>query len=168
VPDYDMTWNVIARQVLDQIKKSQPKVTQVELESIIADIRIETTVDGASTLEIDLIDPDWLLLTSGFLNVDDKNKLNAVDINYPRKSSFWWRLTQVSPTTETSGGANLTLTFEDRVVSYLRQHKGAKSWSRRHYTRAQALKAMVDEVKAAPRPVFVSPELTVKQPVASS
>jgi hypothetical protein len=161
----DASWDVIATQVLSQLKKTQPKVTRVELESVIADIRVETTVQGASTIEIDVIDPDWHLLTSGFLDVDDKGKLKPVDINYPKASNFWWRLTQVSPTTDKSG-ANVTLTFEDRVVAYLRQHKGAKSWSRRHYTRAQAIKAMVDEVRNAPKPVFKSRELTAKQKVS--
>lgn len=145
------------------VKAKAPKVVKAELESVLADLRVNTTTQGASTLEIDIIDPDWLLVTCGFLDIGDDGKFDAVDLHYPDGSNYWWRLTQADVSTDRDQ-ANVTLTFETRIVSYAREHKGVKSWSRGQFTRAQAIKAMTaDAIKAAPRPVFVSPELDAQQ-----
>jgi hypothetical protein len=147
------------------VKAKAPKIAKAELETVLADLRVNTTMQGASTLEIDIIDPDWLLITSGFLDVGHDGKFGVVDLNYPGGSNYWWRLTQADPSTDRDQ-ANLTLTFETRIVSYARGHKGVKSWSRGQFTRAQAIKAMTaDEIKAPPRPVFVSPEIDDNQPI---
>jgi hypothetical protein len=157
---------VILDQIYTAVKKKQPKVDKLELGEILADIRILTTIQGASTLEIDVIDTEWVLLTSGFLDIGDDQKLDPVDLNYPLGSNFWWRLTQCDSSTD-KDKANLTLTFEDRAVSYCRSHKGAKSASRSTMTRARFIKSITaDEVKAPPRLIFVSPEIDAEQPIA--
>jgi hypothetical protein len=150
------------------VKAKAPKVVKTEIESVLADLRVNTTMQGASTLEIDIIDPGWLLITSGFLDKGADDKFDVVDLNYPEGSDYWWRLTLADPSTGLDG-PNLTLTFETRVVSYARGHSGVKSWSRGQFTRAQAIKAMTaDEIKAPPKPVFVSPELDAKQTIQAS
>lgn len=163
----DSTVEVVVSKMLAELRKVSKRASSVELSDVIADVRINTTTQGASSLEIDVIDPQWVLLTSGFLDVSRDGRLRAADLNFPANSNYWWRLTQVDPSTGTGagGGPNLTLTFEDRVVGRLRRKSGQKSWSRAKFTRAQAIKAMADEVKAPPRTRFISPELNVKQAI---
>lgn len=157
--------SVILDQVYEAVKVKRPKVDKAELADILGDIRILTTITGASTLELDVIDTDWVLLTSGFLDVGDDGKLDAVDLNYPASSNYWWRLTQADPSTDTDA-ANLTLTFETRIVAYAREHKGAKSASRATTTRARFIKSITaDAIKAPPKPLFVSPEIDVEQAI---
>lgn len=160
--------SVIVDQVYTAVKAKVPGVDKLELDGIIGDIRPLTTLTGASTLEIDVIDTDWLLLTSGFLDVGDDGKLDAVDLNFPQDSNYWWRLTQLDVSTDRDD-ANLTLTLEARVVSYDREHKGAKSASRATSTRARFIKSITaDEIKAPPKPVFVSPEIDVEQAIQAA
>lgn len=159
---------VILDQLYTAVKVKAPAIVKTDLESVLADLRVNTSMTGASTLELDIIDPDWLLITSGFLDVGTDGKFDAVDLNYPLGSDYWWRLTQADPSTDRDE-ANLTLTFEARIVSYARAHSGVKSWSRGQFTRAQAIKAMTsDEIKAPPRPLFISPELDDTQIITVS
>ncbi len=79
--------------------------------SRITDGRIERTMDGAPTLELDLVDPDRSLIRSGLFD-------RMIDLRF---DEVWWRLTQVS-----KQGDALTLTFEDRAVSYLRENDSPK------------------------------------------
>jgi hypothetical protein len=156
---------VVADQLYKAIRRKHPGVLKAEIGGIVADVRPLTTIQGASTLEVDVIDPDWVLITSGFLDKGADEKFDVVDLNYPQGSKMWWRLTQADVSTDLAG-ANLTLIFEDRAVSYCRGKTGEKSWSRAEYTRAQAIKAMtVDEVKAPPKLEFVSPELEERQTI---
>lgn len=157
--------DVVLDQIYAAVKKKHPTVDKAELDEVIGDIRVLTTIQGASTLEIDVTDTEWLLLTSGFLDCGDDGKLDPIDLNYPLDSNMWWRLTQCDASTDKTA-ANVTLTFEDRIVGFARSHKGAKSASRGTMTRARFIKSITaDLVKAAPRPIFVSPELNIEQPV---
>lgn len=158
--------SVVIDQLYTQMRRTSAGLDKAELDSVVADIRVNTTIQGASTLEVDVIDPEWALIASGILDLDARNRLPKIDLNFPDGSNMWWRLTQADLNTGRDG-PNLTMTFEDRVVSYAREKTGPKSWSRAHFTRAQAIKAMTaDEIKSPPEPLFVSPELDERQPVA--
>jgi hypothetical protein len=163
--DYDTA--LVARNLTAAAKRKGLALDQVTFDNVISDITFVTTLDGASSLEISIIDADLELLTSGFFDADDNFALDAIDLQYPGNSNYWWRLSEVAFDT-TSTGPNLTLTFEDRIVSYLRNKRGTKSASRARVTRAEFIKSITaDEIKHSPRPIFVSPELRVRQPIAT-
>lgn len=148
---------IFAKQLLKNAKGKKPAV--VELTDAIADVTINTTIEGASSLVLSVIDPQWDILTSDFLAHDKQGRLDAIDVNYPEGSNYWWRLTQVDGSTA-KDGANLTLTLEDRVVAKLRNHKGALKANRAHTTRAEFIKHLVEQVAEAK---FFAPELHKKQ-----
>lgn len=165
--DYDS--RLIASNLTAQAKAKGMRLNEVDLDALISDITFVTTIKGASSLEVTLTDPELSLLTSGFFDANDDLALDAIDLQYPggRDSKYWWRLSEINFDTDTNG-PNVTLIFENRVVSYLRNKRGAKTASRAKVTRAQFIKQITaDEIQHAPRPVFVSPELRVVQPIAA-
>jgi hypothetical protein len=119
--------------------------------SSLTDGTLERTVDGASTLTLVVHDPNRILLRSGLFD-------EAVDVEV---DGLWFRLCQVS-----KASSDLTLTFEDREVAYLRQHKGPKKANRANMTRAEFALSLVREVTQEHIP-FVCPELTVVQAIAN-
>jgi hypothetical protein len=144
--------------VADQMNESRmgasPPKRCVDLADNIADIIIETAVQGASLLEVHVIDPAWVLLARdsngvSFIDVDPDNSgylWPPIEVNFPPDSSdAVWRLCQVRASTDLTG-ANLILTFEDRITAELRELQGpvvASSGS----TRAQFIQFLVDDVK---------------------
>jgi hypothetical protein len=123
----------------------------VSIGSRITDGAIDRTIESASTLTLTLDDTRRDLLRSGVLS-------QQLDVELDGQ---WWRLTAVS-----KAGNSLELTFEDRVVAYLRAHSGAKKASRSSMTRAEFILSLVRELK--PPVEFVCPELHTKQKVAIS
>lgn len=126
---------------------------------------MERTMDGASTLSLTLHDPHRALLRNPDL-------AKAIDMQF---AGYWWRLVKVS-----KSGDDLTLTFEDRDVAYLRQHSKPRAMARNKVTRAQFIRTLVREVGQRPagrsknrpvghkRIVFVCPELRVRQPIGKA
>lgn len=108
----------IAAQMNDQ--SSGPRFN--DLSDRIADVVVDTLAQGAGTLEVHLIDPLWVIPQSGFIQADTSGYLLPIDINFPTGTDCWWRLCQYRPDWSAApSGANLVLTFEDRVVSLLRE-----------------------------------------------
>lgn len=162
---FDFDSKLIASNLTAVAKRKDVDLDEDTFDSMLVDIVFVTTIDGASSLEVSLADPDLDLLTSGFFDANDDFALDAIDLNYPAGSNYWWRLAEMSYTTDPAS-ANLTATFEDRIVSYLRHKRGTKSASRAKVTRAQFIKSITaDEIKHPPKPVFVSPELRKVQPI---
>jgi hypothetical protein len=102
-----------------------PKFT--DLSERISDIIIETVAQGASTLEVDVIDPTLALLTIPgpdgypFITDDEIGFLwPPIDINFPPGTDCVWRLCNVDASSVPSN-SNLKLTFEDAIVSELRE-----------------------------------------------
>lgn len=92
-----------------------------DLTDRIGDVVITTSAQGASTLEVSIIDPLWVLPQSGFIQADEFGYLQPLDIQFPSDTSMVWRLCQYRPSWSASmTAANLVLTFEDRIVSALR------------------------------------------------
>jgi hypothetical protein len=129
------------------------KLGRVRVDQRLTDGRLERTMDGASTLTLTVDDTDRALITAG---VFDKQ----IDVQLLGE---WWRLVQVS-----KSGDTLTLTFEDRAVSYLRKQTKPRKAARSKMTRAQFALSLVREVKAGGGIKFVCPDLTAKQPIAKS
>lgn len=104
-----------------------PKFT--DLSGRIADLVIGTSAQGAGTLEVHLVDPYWVLLNypdrqgNTFIQTDENGFLwPPIDVNFPSSTACWWRLCQVHATRSAQmSDANVILTFEDRIVSQLRE-----------------------------------------------
>lgn len=109
------------KQVADQMNAQSGGPRFVDLSERIADMHIETSAQGASILELDLIDPFNLLGNLGFITTDSAGLLYPpIEINFPQgQSDAWWRLCAFRPSSF-HGGPNSTLTFEDRAISALR------------------------------------------------
>lgn len=111
---------------------------------------LERTMEGASTLSIDVHDPHRVILRSADLQ-------RAIDLNF---DGTWWRLVKLRKAADT-----LSLTFEDRDVAHLRQHDKPRKVSRNKMTRAQFVRSLVREVKRDPI-TFYSPEVNVRQKIS--
>jgi hypothetical protein len=135
----------------------------------IKDIPYERTIEGASTVQLLLIDPDGELLDSGLFSA-------AVDIELPGPSAITpdggglpigsddplaYRLVRIK-----SPDATLTLEFEDALVAAIRSHKEVRHASRADVTRAEFIRMLVRSVTKRAI-MFWSPELKTRQPISS-
>lgn len=129
---------------------------------------LELTIEGASTLTLTIEDPEKAILRSDLLTrwtwgaSDLGNdtwvvKGRAVDVRLV--DDVWFRLVKVR-----KAGTTLTLTFEDRVIAFLRQHRGTVKASRAKSTRAEFILKLARRVKASPIR-FYCPALHEKQPI---
>lgn len=144
------------------------------------------TMDGASSLTLDLHDPDRELLLSGALTARPRGRRTAKETEAVAKrregqeASPWDRLgravMQFGPSVtgtpayyrmaglETEAGT-LTLDFEDEIVALLRQHDKPRQWARGKFTRAQVIQIMAREVRARQIVTYI-PALRARQRVA--
>jgi hypothetical protein len=133
----------------------QRHVPSFAVESSVVSARVTLTIEGASTLEVSIHDPEWQIERSGVLDPDQDGRMQAVDVTL---DTLRWRLVQASR----RDGDTLTLVFEPLEVAALRQVTKHKVWSRNAYTRAEAIQSMVTEIKS-PHILFDSPERGRKQ-----
>ena len=141
-PERDVDVNSL---VLDVVNR---KVRGMDTQ-IIASVtggEIERTMEGASTLTLTVHDPHRALLRSGMFSYASNLKLDRLNL----------RLVKVAKQDD-----ELTLTFEDRAVALLRQHKKPRKATRGKVNRAQFALSIVREVR--PRIHFVCPELHATQ-----
>lgn len=121
----------------------------VDVVDMITDASVERTIEGASTLEVTIVDQDRRILQSG--------KLSAkLDVNV---DGLWFRLAQVK-----KQGKYLTLIFEDREIAVLRTYTKHIKANRAKVTRAQFILRMLKEVKEFKIRYYI-PELNKKQPI---
>lgn len=145
----------LANQVNDFRMKYAPQKMCRDLSEWITDIIIETTAQGASLLEVHIIDPAWTLLirdTNGvsYIDVDDSGFLwPPIEVTFPKdRSDATWRLCQLRPSTSLTE-ANMILVFEDKIVSELREHFGQQT-SYPDQTRAEFLQSLVQQANSQP------------------
>jgi hypothetical protein len=144
-------------------------VGSIDIAEAITDTNLVLTIEGASTLEITVLDKDLRLLNGDLLvgwawgtNADDRDEAHwikdgrAVDA---KLDDLWFRLVKV----EKQSRDTLVLTFEDRLVALLRAHRGARKVYRDQFTRAEFVDALC---RAAGVPTYI-PELHVAQPIAA-
>jgi hypothetical protein len=122
------------------------------LDGSIQDGNIESTTQGAPTLTLTVLDPDGEMLNSSLLT----RRIDLVLDNVP------FRLVQVSRQEDDL----LTLEFEHRLCSWLREHTTPRKASRGTKTRAEFAYSLVLEVKKE-HVVFISPDAHKKQPRAA-
>jgi hypothetical protein len=138
---------------------------RVDIADAITAAELELTLDAASTLTITVEDVGGALLRAGMFT----RWAWGVETKTPEgKEKAWlahgrpvdavldglvFRLVNVS-----KEESKLILTFEDREVSWLRRHKGARKVARSKVSRARFVQMLVDEVTAG-RIELVCPEL---------
>lgn len=132
-----------------------PQKRVIDLSKWISDITIETTAQGGSLLSVSVIDPAWTMFIRdangvSFIDVDDSGYLwPPVEVTFPPDTSdATWRLCQCIPTSDLTA-ANVTLTFEDKIVSELREHFGAQV-SYPNQTRAEFMQSLIKQANADP------------------
>src|SRR4051794_26335147 len=123
------------------------------LDGSIQDGTIDSTTKGAPTLTLSVLDPDGELLGSDLFS----RRIDLVLDNVP------FRLVQVSRQEDDL----LSLEFEHRLCSWLREHDTARKASRGTKTRAEFAYSLVLEVKKE-HVVFVSPDMHKKQARAAA
>jgi hypothetical protein len=142
----------------------------VRVADALRDVRVERTITGASTVTLDLLDPDGDLLDSDLFQHavevrivldEERQRLAAgqVGVTVEDDDPLRFTLEALSPSERV-----LSLTFVDREVALLKQHNKPRKASRKHVTRAEFVRMLVREVKDE-RIGFWSPELHKRQPV---
>lgn len=142
----------------------------VNLARSVTSANVRLTMEGASELTVEVEDPHGKLLRSDVLTSwafgvtsDADNEAAWVRRSKPvdvTLDGLVFRLVRVD-----KEGTRLTLTFEERAVTYLRRHKGARSAPRSHITRGQFVQMLVREVKANGGIEWFIPERWEKQPI---
>ena len=158
---------VIADQLNDKTQNQNLQSGAPTIENLsgrIIDIIFDTVAQGASTLELDVLDPGFVLFrrqgeTPAFIDVDASGLLIPVDVNFPENTDRWWRLAQVTMNIDPTQPHQLV--FEDRIVTLLRDQGGPKH-AGSGQTRAQFIYSCV---KTVPDIRFVCPALF--QPIGS-
>lgn len=158
--DYDRV--VVARQIVSSKKKLKRDVPAVlDLARAIADINVDDTIRGSSTVTLTIADPEGDLEAIGFFDADQDGKLDPIDMVFPPGSRNRWRLMQYG----FSKGPTTDLVFMERPPVYLMGHHGPVKMSRNDKTRAEFFEYLVGQVKAGGGIVFVSKDLHKTQPI---
>jgi hypothetical protein len=135
--------------VLDVVEKRRSGL-DTRLDQALADGTIDQTIAGAPALTLSVLDPDDELMLSPLFD----SRIDVVLDGVP------FRLTKVGRQDDDT----LALTFEHRLVAWMREHTKTRKVSRGKMTRAEFAKLLVGEIHAGPVR-FVSPEVHVKQPI---
>lgn len=140
---------------LSPIRRKAPSLPVID---VVVGLRVTLTIDGASYLTLSINDPDWLIEDSGLLDLNEDGRLDPNIVITLDQVRF--RVVGASRSEDT-----LTLTAEDEDWVLLDQHNKPRRWSRGTVTRAEAIFAMVNEIRAKDILFFV-PQLHDRQPVA--
>lgn len=124
--------DVVAKQLVDTFQLTGTVGTARMVEALTAG-RWETTISGASTVTIDVHDPERLLIESDVLQASTVMELGGRG----------WRLQRISPQDD-----RVTLTFEPAVIVELRSRRGKRSTKPGAVTRAGFITALAQEVRA--------------------
>lgn len=154
------------------------RVWDLQIKQAIEGITVNRTIEGANTVEINLRDPHRLIFKESMgrarKRIDDPNDPRPIDEAWNeihqvdiigravevQLDECAFRLVKVGFNTENN---QTTLTFEDRMVYWLRRKKGhSLRVSRNNVTRAQFILRLLRQVDVEKLP-FICPELHEKQ-----
>jgi hypothetical protein len=157
-------------------------ITDLDARGALLSLSIERTIEGGSTVTMRLADPTGRLFTGGRTT----QRTRAVQRRNPVEVDEGWepilgpdtigraieveldgvvfRLVKVR---YSSASQELELTFEDRIVYWLKRKRGERRASRGSCTRAEFVLSLLREVRAR-QYRFVCPELHDKQPIDSA
>jgi hypothetical protein len=160
------------------------RVIDLDVTGAVTSLAVTMSIEEAPTVTMTLRDPDGRLFRPGTHRWDPADdlksrkrivgvdqgwrpvnapdlRLRALDMNL---DGVVFRLVKVAWTQSTR---EWNLTFEHRLVAWLRERRGARRMSRDKVTRAEFVLALLREVPMLRgRYRFVCPELHVKQPMA--
>jgi hypothetical protein len=140
-----------------ELRSTQTGVTRrVDLST--TDGELDRTIAGPSTVLLTIHDPRRKLLDDPMFIRRKDGGLGYVDLQL---DGIWWRLVKFE-----KQGDDLSLTFEDRAVAYLRRYWRPMKAKRGDVTRAEFVLALVRQVKEGGGIGFYCPELHVVQQVA--
>jgi hypothetical protein len=108
------------------------------------------TINGASSISLDVFDPERILLRNSLLAQKWEVEIDGLGFRYVGLAKQ---------------EKNLTLTLEDEWVAMLKERLGPVSVKRANSTRAEFIKRLVEE--ACPGLVFYCPQLHRKQPIGN-
>ena len=136
---------------LDRFNLQMDSLFAVNLTEQILSANISRTIDGSSTLTVDVADPKHKFLRSGRLA--SRNMDIQID-------GLWWRYVRCE-----KQGTVISMTFEDREIAVLRQYKNLLGpISRDQITRAEFIVKILNEVEEFVIPYYI-PEIHKPQPV---
>jgi hypothetical protein len=161
------------------------RVRDLDVKGAITGLEFERTIEGAPTLTVSVRDPRRHLFSRQagrvrppVLTRAERRKANPVEVDEGwdpimppdlrgramevHLDGWIGRLVKVA---YAHSSGDMTLTFEDRTVYWLRRKKGALSVSRADVTRAEFILRLLREIKAVTVP-FVCPELHQRQKIA--
>jgi len=166
IPDLAFDYAVVAEYIADSRRRSGKTIPDVaQLSTAITSVELQDTMEGSSTLTVDIIDPDWQLLP--YFEVAETGRVEMIEVNYPPGSHNWWRMTALEVNQQVDS-TMVTLIFMERPAVLLMHHLGPVHASRGKYTRAEFLKTLVDQVKANGGLRFSSKQLHDKQRIAGN
>jgi hypothetical protein len=159
-PEAEALAKFVAKRIVSSVKT--PGLEVAELSNRIGEIEEETEILGADYLKIHIIDPDWNLQRSGFVDVNEEGQFsNEAQIEFPEGSKRFWVLCAVEGSTDVTS-ANFRMTFQDRIFVKLREKWGTKNVPPGTQTRAQFVRDLLQEAGVP----HVIPGLNIIQPVA--
>ena len=176
----DMTMDDLRLHFYDDHQKLH-RVNDLEILGAISEITLDRTIEGASTIEITLKDPNQKIFSVEANRMRESRRVHFTKDPQPVDEAWRpidlpnligraaeidlegviFRLTKVTYTHSTQ---ELHMTFEDRMVYWLRRKRGQKHLSRAKGTRAEFILALLREIKREKIP-FICPELHTKQKI---
>lgn len=123
---------------------------QLNVRAAVSDVVLEETMEGSSTLSVQIVDENREILNSALL--DHTVDADVLGLEF-RLAAVGWQPPM------------LTLTFEDRAVARLRLKDSPRKTSRGKVTRAEFVYSLVREIRSERIP-FYAPELHKRQPIA--
>jgi hypothetical protein len=171
------------------IQWADPRVRGLDIIGATRAVTMERTIDGASTLTIEVLDPFSHIfsqaakryiphiLTPKERRAAKLHKFKAAEVDEGwepmlppdlrgqacevKLQGARFRLVKVS---YSYAEDSASLVFEDLIVYLLKRKRGERRASRRKVTRAQFILSQLREIKTI-KPPFICPELLVKQPI---
>jgi hypothetical protein len=152
----------MAELVAKRIKATSTRgsVSEAQLADRIGEIEEETQIKGTDYLKVKIIDPDWELQNSGFVDVDKEGLLDPIELEFPAGSKRYWVFCAVEGTTEIAE-ANFTMIFQDKLFARLASEWGVKIVPPGTQTRA----AFINDLFVEAGVPGVIPAINVLQPV---
>lgn len=148
--------------VAKRVKATSTRGTldEVELSDRIGEIEEETQIKGTDYLKLHIIDPDWTLQNSGFVDVDSDGLLDEIEVEFPAGSKRYWVFCGIEGSTDVAE-ANFIMTFQDKLFARLRSEWGVKNVPPGTQTRARFVHDLLVEADVP----AVIPGIGILQPI---
>jgi len=157
-PEAQAMADLLAKRV--KATSTRGSVNEAELSDRIGEIEEETQINGPDYIKVHIIDPEWTLQGSGFVDVDSQGLLDEIEIEFPEGSKRLWIFCQVEGSTDITE-PNFIMTFQDKLFAKLRAFWKPITAPPGTKTRAQFVHDLLVEAKIP----AVIPGIGILQPV---